>query len=236
MADILTDEVATFAADAEMIDKAAGYVVQPADWNEILAQLRLLNSFLHGGSVPSSVRQRLLRLGTAAGGPDIRSGTGSPEGVETAPVGTLFIRTNGTEGQALYYKQTGTGNTGWARVVGDRDIAVVAGDFAIGAGTGSAGSGAAVAIVTNYAHSTVKRGRIQLTLGTAPSAGTITITLTFPGGARTNRPFAFVRQNGGSASNQTVFWTTTTTTLVITAVLSAPSVGQTAIFDYSVED
>ena len=38
---------------------------------------------------------------------------GSPEGVQTALVGTFY--TNTTDG-SLYYKQTGTGNTGWKRV------------------------------------------------------------------------------------------------------------------------
>jgi parallel beta-helix repeat protein len=44
----------------------------------------------------------------------ITSGTGSPEGVVTAPVGSLFLRTNGGAGTTLYIKESGTGNTGWA--------------------------------------------------------------------------------------------------------------------------
>ena len=43
-----------------------------------------------------------------------RTGTGTPEGVVTAPVGSLFTRTDGGAGTTLYVKQTGTGNTGWA--------------------------------------------------------------------------------------------------------------------------
>ena len=41
----------------------------------------------------------------------IMSGTGSPEGVVTAPVGSLWLRTDSST--SLYVKQTGTGNTGW---------------------------------------------------------------------------------------------------------------------------
>jgi hypothetical protein len=41
------------------------------------------------------------------------SGTGSPEGVVTAPVGSLFTRTNGGVGSTLYIKESGTGSTGW---------------------------------------------------------------------------------------------------------------------------
>ena len=41
------------------------------------------------------------------------SGTGTPEGNVTAPVGSLYTRTNGGTGTTLYVKETGTGNTGW---------------------------------------------------------------------------------------------------------------------------
>jgi len=39
------------------------------------------------------------------------AGTGSPEGVVTADVGSLYSRTDGAP--SLYVKETGTGNTGW---------------------------------------------------------------------------------------------------------------------------
>jgi len=38
-------------------------------------------------------------------------GTGTPEGVVTARVGAIYHRTDNAN--ALYVKQTGTGNTGW---------------------------------------------------------------------------------------------------------------------------
>jgi hypothetical protein len=41
------------------------------------------------------------------------SGSGSPEGVITAPVGSLYTRTNGGAGTTLYVKESGAGNTGW---------------------------------------------------------------------------------------------------------------------------
>lgn len=41
------------------------------------------------------------------------SGSGTPEGVVTAPVGSLFSRTDGGSGTSLYVKESGTGNTGW---------------------------------------------------------------------------------------------------------------------------
>jgi len=43
----------------------------------------------------------------------VLQGTGSPETVVTAPVGTLFLRTDGGAGTTLYVKESGAGNTGW---------------------------------------------------------------------------------------------------------------------------
>ena len=44
------------------------------------------------------------------------SGTGTPEGVVTAVVGSLFTRTDGGASTTLYVKESGAGNTGWAGV------------------------------------------------------------------------------------------------------------------------
>jgi hypothetical protein len=41
------------------------------------------------------------------------SGAGSPEGVVTAAVGSLYTRTDGGAGTTLYVKESGAGNTGW---------------------------------------------------------------------------------------------------------------------------
>ncbi|HNV12196.1 MAG TPA: hypothetical protein PKN27_12800, partial [Propionibacteriaceae bacterium] len=46
-------------------------------------------------------------------------GTGSPEGVVTAVVGTYYTDTAGTNGAWRWLKKSGTGNTGWDVVVGD---------------------------------------------------------------------------------------------------------------------
>jgi hypothetical protein len=43
----------------------------------------------------------------------VRTGAGSPEGVVTAPIGSLYLRTDGGVGSTLYSKESGTGNTGW---------------------------------------------------------------------------------------------------------------------------
>lgn len=43
----------------------------------------------------------------------IKWGSGSPEGVVTAPVGSLYLRTDGGASTTLYIKESGSGNTGW---------------------------------------------------------------------------------------------------------------------------
>jgi hypothetical protein len=53
-----------------------------------------------------------VRIGT--GTARIISAAGDPEGAVTAPVGSLYLRTNGSTGTTLYVKESGTGNTGWA--------------------------------------------------------------------------------------------------------------------------
>jgi hypothetical protein len=82
--------------------------------------------FYSGGMRPGT--DNAVDLGTAAarvratysreirpgdGTPIWTSGTGTPEGAVTAPVGSLFTRTDGGAGTTLYVKQSGTGNTGW---------------------------------------------------------------------------------------------------------------------------
>lgn len=47
------------------------------------------------------------------GGVIIASGSGTPEGALTAPVGSTYHRTDGGTGTATYVKESGTGDTGW---------------------------------------------------------------------------------------------------------------------------
>lgn len=42
------------------------------------------------------------------------SGVGSPEGVVTAPIGSIYTRSDGVPGATLYVKESGTDDTGWA--------------------------------------------------------------------------------------------------------------------------
>lgn len=53
-----------------------------------------------------------IEFGTS-GGPSVKAGTGSPEGVVTSKAGSLWLRSDGAAGTTLYVKESGTGNTGW---------------------------------------------------------------------------------------------------------------------------
>ena len=52
------------------------------------------------------------------GGPRWLSGAGSPEGVVTAPVGSVYSNIAGTPGSTVYFKESGAGNTGWLLLPG----------------------------------------------------------------------------------------------------------------------
>jgi hypothetical protein len=60
-----------------------------------------------------------LRLDRSAGNVGIITGTGSPEGVVTAPVGSMYTDTAATNGAIRWIKATGSGNTGWKVEYGD---------------------------------------------------------------------------------------------------------------------
>jgi hypothetical protein len=53
---------------------------------------------------------------TATTGPHDCAGKGSPEGVVSARIGSIYRRTDGTEGSVLYLKVSGTGTTGWKAI------------------------------------------------------------------------------------------------------------------------
>lgn len=66
------------------------------------------------GAVVDEIQWRATQLRIGNGGPIIRAGSGSPEGVITAPPGSLWLNT--TSGGGNYQKLTGTGNTGWVTI------------------------------------------------------------------------------------------------------------------------
>lgn len=51
-------------------------------------------------------------------------GTGFPNGVVTAPVGSTYIDTAATNGAIEWKKATGTGNTGWVVATGSKELTI----------------------------------------------------------------------------------------------------------------
>lgn len=45
--------------------------------------------------------------------PAVCQGAGTPEGAVTAPIGSIFMRSDGGAGTSFYVKESGIGNTGW---------------------------------------------------------------------------------------------------------------------------
>jgi hypothetical protein len=76
-------------------------------------------------TVSSAGKVTLANVGAAVGlelgasGPRVMSGTGSPEGVVSAPVGSMWTDTAATTGAIKWIKASGTGNTGWVVEYGD---------------------------------------------------------------------------------------------------------------------
>lgn len=74
-------------------------------WQNAVSQVQLVTS---SGAAFTDLAAKVFYV---AGSTPIFSGTGSPETVVTAPVGSIFLRTDAAT--TLYVKQTGAGNTGW---------------------------------------------------------------------------------------------------------------------------
>lgn len=51
--------------------------------------------------------------GIVLGTVKVLTGTGSPAGVVVAPVGSLYLRSDGGANTTLYVKEAGAGNSGW---------------------------------------------------------------------------------------------------------------------------
>jgi hypothetical protein len=91
---------AGFASGSNGIKIGSGLRVKnPAD-GEMLLQNDSANDFFK------------IFLGTTSK-PAVCQGAGTPEGAVTAPIGSIFMRSDGGAGTSFYVKESGTGNTGW---------------------------------------------------------------------------------------------------------------------------
>lgn len=91
--------------------------IPPSTGNTVNSNLFLDNNISTNASAANIAAFINYRFPSAIGvqGTDARiySGSASPEGAVTAPLGSLYMRTNGGASTSFYVKESGTGNTGW---------------------------------------------------------------------------------------------------------------------------
>ena len=139
MAPISADS--TGAADPELNFKDDGVVRWRIISDTSAAHALRVLRYSSGGSYQSDVLgfsattgKATIAAGATAGlelgssGPRMMSGTGSPEGVVTAPVGSIWFQADSTVGVTHWKKASGTGNTGWVVMEGDTGNRDISGD------------------------------------------------------------------------------------------------------------
>lgn len=176
------------------------------------------------------------RVGFNAGtfGSQLFSGDGSPEGVVTARVSSMYLRRDGGQATAVYYKESGTGNTGWVGI----------GGCPIPWGVGDAGTVAtalffvpgyiAAATATEVQASMTRPGTIRNLRVQVAGAGTGAATVTFTvrkNGADTTLTCNLANTATGLASDTTHTFTVVSTDLVSISILKSGAVaaGQTNV-------
>lgn len=112
-------------------------------------------------------------------GPQCRAGTGSPESVISARIGSIYLRTDGGQATTLYYKESGTGTTGWV-AVGGWPVVFGAGDLGTAATALFMGPGwIATASATEMQIPLTRPGTIRNLRVRVITAGTDAQTVTF---------------------------------------------------------
>lgn len=123
-----------------------------------------------GGTTPGLISGTTITASTSFlnGTCKLLTGAGSPEGAQTAPVCSRYLRTDGSTGTTLYIKESGAGNTGWVAV--SPSSVTWSAPGTIGSGTPNTGAFTTLS-ATGQITST-------LTTGTAPLAVTSTTKVT----------------------------------------------------------
>lgn len=104
----------TSAAEIPAIHSTNVFQVASGDSRAAIEVNNLVGKvFVNVPSTVSGLTNRANYVVGGVGGPTWSSGSGTPEGAVTAPVGSLFSRTDGGAATTLYVKESGSGNTGW---------------------------------------------------------------------------------------------------------------------------
>lgn len=176
------------------------------------------------------------RVGFNAGtfGAQLFEGDGDPNGVVTARVGSMYLRRDGGQATSVYYKETGTGNTGWVGIggtpifwgVGDTTTASTAVFFAPGY---IATAPAAEIQASMTRPGTIRNLRVQVA-GAGTGAQTVTFTVR-KNGADTTLTCQISNTSTGLTSDTTHTFTVVSTDLISISIVKAAGVaaGQTNV-------
>ena len=91
-------------------------VVQQAAATDIATVMASLGLRASGAAFPITTSGVITAGSFVVGTPQITSGSGTPEAVVTAPIGSIFLRTDGSTNTSVYRKESGAGNTGWIAI------------------------------------------------------------------------------------------------------------------------
>lgn len=105
------------------LSPGCGWIGTPAG---SVAQVPLIQT-VNGAAPDEAGNVEVSASGGGGGGP--LTGTGSPQGVVSAPVGTEYVDTAATLGAVKWIKASGTGSTGWRVLYGDTGWRDVRADF-----------------------------------------------------------------------------------------------------------
>lgn len=83
------------------------------NFESLRQQLNTLFANIFGSANAFTAVQTFPAGGIVIGAAKILTGTNTPEGAVVAPVGSLFLRSDGGATTTLYVKTSGAGNTGW---------------------------------------------------------------------------------------------------------------------------
>lgn len=175
------------------------------------------------------------RIGFNAGtfGAQYFTGTGSPEGVVTARIGSWYSRSDGGQASAVYYKESGTGNTGWIALGGDP---IIFGADSLGTTTALffAPGYIAAASLTEIQFTMPRAGTIRNLYVQIAAAGTDSSNVTYTvrkGGVDTTLTTSKNNNTSGQASDLTHSFTVAAGDLISISITKAGVVtaGQTGV-------
>ena len=112
-------EVSTLVTKDELASK--GYLTTPYNDSALVSRVSALESRQDKDTVynDTEVKQRLTALENKPNNQWEIHGTGMPNGVVEAPIGTTYVDKNKTNGALKWIKTTDGGNTGWEVLIGD---------------------------------------------------------------------------------------------------------------------